>query len=488
MGKEWVKLGISQNILSTETRNPISNEKTHEFLNDLIDYLILVKSYGCTSINDVTSTCEQLFKQYTKPFYEKWSFLLNLSWHPGYAKLYSSFVLSYSEGNVLLPYKFLTYEALNPGNTIVDQLQCSKNIDLFFFNLNKLFHDSNLQLNENDLKIIKFFLNPFLQDKISSIPTNRQIAQSTGCSENTISRRISQLYKKSILSHFYIVNMAKMGFYTSIIIHTDRNKETPFTFERYCLADIPIDWGESLAKLKIFVIHSTNKKICKEIKTFFDPLYEVTLTKSSIGWNLNSLTPKTEDRWKLLPSVFQGGRWENHHISGQFSLEHNLLPTGDGLKLNETRLKMLDIIQKGSLSNYHLSKMLKVGQKYIKHFYEDFFANQLVQRFTMLMNIGLSSKVCIILLGPKSNRKISLLENIVEHLKSFPFSYIFYNNRNLDSNGRLILAGSISMPSSWLADFHSVWMRLIDHGFFPKLNISQGIIKRGINLSNTYLI
>ncbi len=469
-------------------RNPISNEKTHEFLNDFIHYLNLVKSYGCTNINDATSTCEQLFKQYTKPFYEKWSFLKNLSWHSGYAKLYSSFILSYSEGSILLPYRFLTYEALNPGNTIVDQLQCSKNIDLFFFTLNKLFHDSNLQLNENDLKIIKFFLNPFLHDKISSIPTNRQIAESTRCSENTISRRINQLYKKSILSHFYLVNMAKLGYYTSIIIHTDRNKETPFTFERYCLADILLDWGESIAKLKIFQVHSTNKHFCKEIKDFFDPLYEVTLTKRSIGWNLNSLTPKKEHRWKLLPPVFQGGRWEDQHISGEFRLEQNLLPTDNGLKINETRLKMLDIIQKGVLSNYHLSKMLKVGQKYIKQFYEDFFDNQLIQRFTILMNIGLSSKVCIILLGPKSNRKISLLENIVEHLKSFPFSNIFYNNRNLDTNGRLILAGILWMPSSWLADFHSVWMRLVDYGFFPKLNISQGIIKRGIDVSNEYRI
>ena len=103
---------------------PISEEKSHEFLNDLLRYLILVKSYNCKDINDVTAVCVQLFEQYTKPFYEKWRSLTNLSWHIGYIKRYSSFILSYSGLNFILPYRFLIYT----GQSRRPQHPCDKAI------------------------------------------------------------------------------------------------------------------------------------------------------------------------------------------------------------------------------------------------------------------------------------------------------------------------------------------------------------------------
>lgn len=480
------KLGISQNILSSEILNHISTEKTTEFLIDFLSYLVIVKSHDCKNVNDVTSTCEHLFEQYTKPFFEKWEFLPNLSWHSGYIKRYSSFILSYTGVNLILPHRFLIYNLLNPENTIIDQLQCSKSIDLFFLTLNKIFRDSNLNLLENDLNIIQFFFNPFLQEKIPSIPTNRQIAQSIGCSENTVSRRIGLLYKKSILSHKYRVNMAKLGFYTSLIVHINLKDSIPLKFESCCLADIPIDWGESMARLKIFQIHSSNKSICKEIKDFFNPLYEVTLTKSTIGWNLKGLTLKREQRWKDLPPVLQSDRWDDQYLSRQYRIDYELLPINDGLVVSKTQAKMLDVIQKETTSNFHLSNILQVGQKYIKRFYDDLFAKKLIRRFTVLMNIGLQSKVCITLLGSQSNPNLDMLKKIVEHLKSFPSSYLLYNDKNLDIDRKLVLVGLLWMPSSWLEDFYRVWIYLQNYGFIPKFNINQGVIKWGTNILDTY--
>ncbi len=470
----------------SEVRDLLSYAKSREFLNDFLGYLIIVKSYGCKDANDVLSRCNQLLEQYTKPFYRKWRFLTNLQWHSGYAKRYSSFLLSFSGHNFLLPYKFLIYNTLNPNNKLIEQLKSSKDIDVFFFILGKLFRETNITLLENDLKIIKFLFNPFIQKEIPSIPTNRQIAKSINCSENTVSRRIDQLYKKSILSHHFQVSLEKLGYYTSAIIHHDKNEKLPAEFQSCCLADVPIDWGESKAKIKIAQIHTSNKAVCEELKEQFNPLYEVTLTKNNIGWNLNGLTSKKDSRWKKKPSVLKGDRWNDYQFSGHYGIEQNLLPDFPTVRISQTQVKMLDIIQKGTTSNFHLSKTLKVGQKYIKRFYDYFFEKKLIQRFTMLMNIGLQSKVWITLLGPRSNKNVAFLKSVVEHLKSFPFSYLFYNDINLDTSGRLLLTGLVWMPSSWFGDFYSVWVHLMDHNFIPKIDISQGSIKWGINIEQTY--
>ncbi|MHA1948016.1 MAG: hypothetical protein ACW97W_18115, partial [Candidatus Hodarchaeales archaeon] len=148
-------MGTSKVSLHSEVLDPLSLEKSREFLNDFLGYLGIVKSYECKDTNDVMSRCNQLLEQYTKPFFRKWRYLTNLQWHSGYAKRYSSFLLSFSGLNFLLPYKFLIYNALKPQNTIIDQLKCSKDIKVFFFILSKLFRETNISLLENDLKIIK---------------------------------------------------------------------------------------------------------------------------------------------------------------------------------------------------------------------------------------------------------------------------------------------------------------------------------------------
>ena len=148
---------------------------------------------------------------------------------------------------------------------------------------------------------------------------------------------------------------------------------------------------------------------------------------------------------------------------------------------------MLDVIQKETTSNFHLSNILQVGQKYIKRFYDDLFAKKLIRRFSVLMNIGLQSKVCITLLGSQSNPNLDMLKKIVEHLKSFPSSYLLYNDKNLDIDRKLVLVGLLWMPSSWLEDFYRVWIHLQNYSFIPKFNINQGVIKWGTNILETYI-
>ena len=480
-------MGFSKQSLYLETVGTISEEISHEFIAELLDYLYIIKIHATAKVKEIPYICKKLFKDYTKPFCDKYSFLTNIQMYPRDTRRNYSFVLTYSGTKIILPYNMLAFEALNPKNTILDQLKCSNNVESFFFTLSKFFHDLNLPLVKNDIKIIKFLMDPIIRNEIPSIPTNRQIATSLDVSENTISRRLNQLYCNSILCHTYRVDIAKLGYYTSTIIHIDNLDILPPIFKPYCLVDVLLDWGEFMAKMKILQIPSTQKSVFCEIKDYFEPLYEVTLTKNYIGWNLNSLTSKTEERWQNLPPIFLCDKWTDHQFSGKLGVEQNLISNKNTFKITTTQARMLDLIQNGTImSKRYLSKKLNIGQKYIKQFFDEFFLKRLIKRFSILSNIGLGSKVWITLLGPRSNSGIDLLNNIIKHLKFFPFTYLFYNDNNLDSRGRIILTGLLCMPSSWYDDLYNVWFDLLEEGFVPKININQGNVKWGIDLEQTY--
>ncbi len=480
-------MGSSKQSIYLETIDTISEEISHEFIIELLDYLYMVKIHATSKIKEILCICKKLYKEYTQPFCDKWSLLTNIEIYPDNVRKKYSFTLSYSGTNIILPYNLLVFEALNPNNTILDQLKCSTSIESFFNSLNKFLHGLNLPLVKNDLKIIKLFLNPIIRNNIPSIPSNRQIAKALQISENTVSRRINQLYCNSILYHIYRVNMAKLGYYTSAIIHIDHLDLIPQSFNPYCLIDVLIDWGEVIAKLKIFQIPSTQKTVFCKIKDYFKPLYEVTLTKNYIGWNLTGLTSKIEGRWQKLPPIFMCDKWTDHQFSKAFGVKQNLISNERTFKITNAQAKMLNLIQNGTLmSKSFLSKKINIGQKYIKQFFDCFFSKRLIQRFSILSNTGLQSNVWITLLGPRSNSSIALLYNIIEHLKFFPFIYLFYNDYNLDSGGRVMLTGLLQIPSSWFEDLCTVWFDLMEESFVPKVNINQGKIKWGIDIERTY--
>ncbi|MFX0120986.1 MAG: hypothetical protein ACFE9A_16490 [Candidatus Hodarchaeota archaeon] len=479
-------MGSSKESIYLETIGNTSEEIGHDFITELLNYLFVVKIHVTTKIKEIHHVCKKLFEDYTQPFCDKWSFLSNVQLSDDISRNYS-FVITYSGIKNILPYDLLAFEAINPENTILDQLQCSNNLESFFVTLSKFISKLNLPLIKNDLKIIKFLINPIIRNECPYIPTNRQIAKSLDLSENTVSRRINYLYCNSMFYHIYRINMAKLGYYTSAIIHIDNLDILPLHFEPYCLVDVILDWGECISKLKIFQIPSTQKSVFCKIKDFFDPLYEITLTKNYIGWNLSGLSTKIEERWQKLPPIFICDTWIDHQFSEKFGVEQSLISNDNIIRITNKQARMLDLIQNGtSLSKIYLSKKLKVGQKYIKQFFDDFFLKRLINRFTILSNIGLQSKVWITLVGPRSRSNVNLLHNIIEHLKLVPFNYLFYNDNNLDLGGRLILTGFLWMPSSWFADFSTSWMKLKDEGFVPKILISQGLIKWGVELEKTY--
>ena len=457
-----------------------------EFFRDLINYLTVVKQRAPNDSKKIILICQKLFVPYTKPFYEKWSDFLE--WHSEFIEKYYSFLLSYSGVKILLPHRLLILETLDPDNTLVEQLKEAISPSFFLFTLNKIFRDLSLPLLKNDKRIIHAFLNPITYSDIPTIPTNRQIAELIHSSENTVSRRIDQLINKSILTHAYRVEMARLGYLTSSIIHLENVNQLPSTLEPFCLADVPLDLGEAIGKIKIFQVPQNRNDIILTARAHLNPLYEVTLTKSYIGWNLTGLSIDPNQRWRVLPPIFTSQKWDELVYSEkEMGIEHNLISNEAPLSISITQGKMLDLIRSdGTIPNYHLSQSLGITQKYIKQFYEYFFSNNLIKRLTLLSNIGLNCKVWITLLGSQSMDDFTIIPKIVEHLKFFPFCYLFYNENILESFGRSLLTGVIWIPPTWFVDFYATWILLADHGFVPKINMSQGVIKWGIDIAKTY--
>ena len=469
-----------------EEKELLSGEVEHDFINDLIEYFTIIKQHVPDDVNEIIKVCKELYELYTKPFYEKWSSVNLVEWNSEYQKNYYSFILVYIDVKILLPHRLLIFETLQPENNIIEQLKKAQGTNYFFFTLNKIQRGLNLTLLPNDIKIIDVLMNPLIRNRITTLPTNRQIATLTQCSENTISRRLEHLINRAMFTNKYRIDMALLGYYTSAIIHLEHFDDIPPTMEPYCLVDVPIDWGEKVGKIKIFQVPYSRKNLMGEIKDYFNSLYEMTLTKSYIGWNLSGLTTDIDNRWRVLPPIFLGDRWSDTLIAEGVGIEHNLFNDMTVVKISETQAKMLDLLQVEATSNVHLSQTLGVTPKYIQQFYEYFFEQRLIDRFLQIGHVGLDSKVWITLLGSKSDSNFSLLNNIVEHLKFFPFSWIFYNEKNLDLDGKPLLAGVLWIPSSWFVDFYGVWIHLIDLGFVPKINISQGVIKWGSDIQKTY--
>jgi hypothetical protein len=250
--------------------------------------------------------------------------------------------------------------------------------------------------------------------------------------------------------------------------------------------DMPIDLGSKLGRIKVFQIpHSQN---C-DWKTLTDNLQLLNsniLTRSYIGYDLTGLTCNPEQRWEILPPIMRGSSWDEIFISEATGVEFGLFKNETKLKISATELKMLNLIQNGTMTNVHLSETLGVTPKYIKQFFDHFFTEKLIHRFSPLSHLGLDLKIGVTLLAPFSSDKLPILERIVNHLKFFPFCFLLYNEIDLDVDGKMLLIGLIRTPSRWIAQFYKQWMQLSKYGFVPKIVIDQTDVKWGIDLVNTY--
>lgn len=471
-------------IFHTSKQTITSLQLDQMFIQEFIQYYLILKKYRIKCVKEIVSISKKVYEKLTIPFYERFSQLNFIKWNPGYAKHFYSFLILHRGTKILLPHRILTYEVIQPRNKILEQLMEVKTLDQFFDVLNGLCRHLNLPLLKNDVRILDAFMNPLLQRKVYSIPTNRQLADALNISENTISRRIELLYQKTIVSHIYRINMAKLGYQTVAIVTNTVNY--PSQIEPYCLASIPIDLCRNIGRLNIFQVPFTKQHLWRQIRKHLNPKNSVMLTKSYIGYNLIGLSCNVEQRWNVLPPILSNGEWDENLVLEEMGVEYNLFNDMSALAISKTQAEMLNLLQCGTMTNVDLSNSLGVTQKYIKQFFDSFFDLRLIKRFTVLSHIGLDLKVCLILQGTQSVDNFKFLKNVTNHLKFFPFCFYMYNDVCLESGKDLLLVGLLRIPSSWITDFSDAWMKLSRENFVPKLVINQGIVKWGINIPKTY--
>ena len=463
---------------------PLTSIKS--FINDFSKFYFHLKQIKIDKSCEIIKVCEDVFEEYTKPFFAKWSTFKFLRWNNGYIQHFFSFVLLCKGVKILIPHRLISFELINPQNNLLDQFAKAKTANEFFEILSKILLHQNLPLLKNDIRIIKDFHNPILQTKIASIPTNRELGNIMRISENTISRRLSHLYQTTILSHLYRIDMAKLGYHTISITHLESDSSIPSEIDHYCLLDMPIDLGDELGRIKVLQIPVSQISNWNVITDYLHPLNYITLTKSYIGYNLAGLTCNPEERWKLFPPIMKGGFWDEIYVSESAGINLNLFKNTSGLKVSNTELKMLNLIQNGTMTNVHLSETLGVTPKYIKQFFDHFFSEKLIHRFSPLSHIGLDLKIGLTLIAPFTDDKLPILERIVNHLKFFPFCFLMYNDLDLDLYNKMLLLGLIRIPSHWITQFSNQWMKLSKYGFIPKFVIESTNAKWGIDLENTY--
>jgi hypothetical protein len=99
----------------------------------------------------------------------------------------------------------------------------------------------------------------------------------------------------------------------------------------------------------------------------------------------------------------------------------------------------------------------------------------LIHRYPIISNIGLNAKPWVTLVGhDNSDFQIlnSMILKIVEHLKLFPFSFLFYRLSQDSDDDPPLLTGLLYYPTSWMTEFNIKWAKLAEFGFIPSIEFS----------------
>jgi DNA-binding Lrp family transcriptional regulator len=347
----------------------------------------------------------------------------------------------------------------------------------------------NLSLNSNDLKIISLFASKDFISQFSCFPPQNETAEKLNCSYSTYWRREEKLVNSYVLNCSYRFNPSKLGYETHLLISKG---ESPLESNSYCLADVPFDYGHKMGRLQILQIPIWKQEIYMKFYNSPKKNRLKTLTDAFIGWNLNALTAKPEKRWCQEPPILTHHNWDSSLIGESKGITYDLTPTFNTPQLNKLEVKVLNTFGKyGARYETVISSQLNVTEKYITEVWKKIFDSKLLHRFAVFSNIGLKVKPWITLQGKlgESNENSRMLKNIIEHLKLFPFSYLYYKLHDDEdkSNGGPFLTGLIYLPPHWVTDFSSKWLELSKYGFHPKIDFSRDrVIKWNIDLANTY--
>lgn len=430
----------------------ISLSLPDNFIKDFIEYWENVKRILAFEGKSIFSwkkrreISRSMYETLTSPFYDKWKHIGRISWIKSYIKAFSSIILNFKGGSMLLPHRLVLYESIKPNNLLLSSLKENPSNTFLERILTTLCGDLNIKLLNSDLKIIQKLSQPGFSKSLDRYPKLKELAYGIRRDVRTVSSRLDHLFQNRILVHLYLVDMARIGYQTMMIIHNKERSEILKNFEPYIVMFFPLSTQDVF--LSILQYPHRDIKAYKKLLEFFNPKDKVKLTAQYMGWNFSGLTRHPNERWELLPPILQdGGNWSKRIIAGETGVEFNLDPYYDPLPVTYRQARLLGIIHKlSTMEEDLLAEELKISRAYITADAKKLLKNRVIFRFPLFFNLGLGSWIYFHIHGLTTSRMGGLM-NIIEHLKFFPYVNVFYNL----NDG--ILAGRVNIPPSWTNRF-----------------------------------
>jgi hypothetical protein len=170
-------------------------------------------------------------------------------------------------------------------------------------------------------------------------------------------------------------------------------------------------------------------------------------------------------------------------------ITYDLSPNSNPSTLSSSDVKVLSLFENyGKLKNVDIAKKTGLTEKYIREVWTRISDFDLVRRLPILTNIGLDVKLWISIFGNETKTQNVAIERVIEHLKCFPFTWLFYDHQDLNKRRNSLITGLIYIPSSWVNPFFVKFSKLSDYGFTTQLDMSyhNRDLKWNINLLKTY--
>lgn len=482
----------TRKILQPEEDRTINSKFIKEFLN----YYEVIKDHKPRSHNKIPMVCKELFDDYTQPFFDRWKkYFSFLQYNKGYADLWYSFEMVLPRNIIIIPHKILVYETLCQTG-VYSQFRLAENLDEFLYYFDLSFREINLKLSEKDIRILRGLTSTKFFSPPKRYPTLEQMAKICGCTRHTFSRRLNRLINSYVYFPKFMLDIAKLGYETFVSITSQKSiQKDPPGYNNYHLAHIPLDIPQFFIPnneryhLLISQIPYQNGKIYSHIKENHKSLLFQPIKNAYIGWNLTSLTPDIKKRWRILPPILAAHDWSDEIISRNYGITYDLDPQTTHQTLSPIDIKILSwYVNKTTLQDTYLAKSLGVTPKYIRETMVRLLKQKLIHRFTIVSNIGLPLKPWISIIGsPDYDHGSQFIDNIVEHLKFFPFSRLFYDYGGNSDEARPLIVGRIFLPPTWMTMFLEKLSQLLKFGFDAHTSYAYDqIFKWNIDVAKTF--
>lgn len=428
----------------------ISDRQSFKFILDFIDYWesvkVIIKPDGKSVIlwRKWKEISQKIMGELTRPFYEKWKHLETVYLIDYYSKEYSSFVYDLKGDKILIPKQLILYETCKSSDSLLSSLKKNPSINEFDRVLRSLFVDLNIPLRKSDFQLIKKMSQPNFSKSLDRFPKLKELAYRTRQDVRTVSSSFAYLTQHEVLSLIYLVDMARIGYETMLLVHQE--SEIGKEILPYVALSFPLTTQGNFSTLIQYSYRDTSSY--SNLMEFFKTEDRTQMSFHYRGWNFGGFTKNPDKRWKLKPPLLEeGGSWSTQLILGETGVESNLNPHYDPYQLSYREGRLLGLVHKHStMEEETLEKQLQISRSYISEDWKKLLRNGIIFRYPIFRNIGLGSWVYFCIRGLESSESGGI-RNIVEHLKFFPYSEMYYN---LEVG---TVTGSVNIPLSWSNSF-----------------------------------